>query len=263
MAKKTGAKGSGKEVAKREASLPATVLERDVGEGFEGADRESYAIPFLVVLQKGSPQCDDADGAYIEGAKPGMFLNTATGELFDGGKGVVVVPAQFQRRLVEWVPREEGGGYRGDHSPDDFDLWKLPRDDSNRFLLDNGNQLVDTRYHFCIHITEEGPRPAVIAFTSTQIKKSRQWMTRMSMIKMPGKDGKKFTPPTYSHAYRITTVNESNDKGSWKGIKVATDHLLTESESDIYNAAKAFREQITSGQAKVEPPEGGPSGDDF
>ena len=40
----------------------------DAGAGMEGAGQESFAIPFLSVLQKGSPQVDEASGAALEGA---------------------------------------------------------------------------------------------------------------------------------------------------------------------------------------------------
>ena len=38
----------------------------------------------------------------------------------------------------------------------------------------------------------------------------------MMGMKMQGKNGL-FTPPTYSHIYRLKPVHMSNDKGSWFG----------------------------------------------
>ena len=37
--------------------------------------------------------------------------------------------------------------------------------------------------------------------------------------KMQGKNGM-FTPPTYSHIYKLKTVQQSNDKGTWFGWDV-------------------------------------------
>jgi hypothetical protein len=74
----------------------------DAGAGFEDADANAYAIPFLQILQSGSPQCKKSDGAYIKGAEEGMFYNTVTQELYDGDEGVVVIPCHYMQRFVEW-----------------------------------------------------------------------------------------------------------------------------------------------------------------
>jgi hypothetical protein len=239
------------------AKLPSTMLmslEGDAGAGFENADRESYAIPFLVVLQTNSPQCDDDSDAYVKGAKAGALMNTATGELFDGKKGVELVPAHFARRFVEWAPRDSGGGFKGEHKQEDVDGLKPARDASGRFVLNNGNYLMDTRYHYCVMITKDGPVPVLFALSSTQIKKSRSWMTRMSGLKLVGKGGKKFTPPMFSHAYLITTVSESNDKGSWKGVNIESGRKLTDKEAVFYFAAREFKKQVQDGVVRVDRP---------
>jgi len=264
--KKTGekntVKGKEKEIAKRSLSsvvknLPVGLMnfEADRDAGFEMAGRDAYAVPFLIVLQTNSPQCAEDQGAYVKGAKPGMFLNTATKELYDGKKGVVIVPASYQHKFTEWVPRDQGGGYRGEHLYEDVDTTVLKRDPSGKFLLDNGDVLVDTCYHFCLHLTEQGPRMIVLALSSTQLKKSRNWMTLMKTIKLEGKGGGKFTPPMFSHSYKLTTVTEANDKGTWKGVMVELDHQLNPtSEVDTYELAKQFSQQIRSNKAKAAEP---------
>ena len=44
-------------------------------------------------------------------------------------------------------------------------------------------------------------------------------------FKMQGKNGL-FTPPTYSHIYNLSTVQMSNDKGTWFGWDVSKLVLL-------------------------------------
>ncbi len=244
------------ETKTRETNLPAAPLdfERDAGKGFETADRDAYAIPFLVILQTNSPQCQEGDAQWIKGAKAGSFMNTATKELYDGKMGVLLVPAYYQHKLVEWVPRDAGGGYRGEYLPQDMDVSKLNRNESGKFVLDNGNYLSDTRYHFCIQLTDDGPRMIVLSLSSTQIKKSRVWMTQMQTLKMTGSSGKRYTPPTYSHAYRLTTTLESNDKGRWFGVTIVNDHPLRIKENDFYLLAKEFARQVGAGIAKPEQP---------
>ena len=228
-------------------------FEQDAGDGFGNADKDSYAIPFLIVLQSNSPQCTEGEPQYRDDARPGMFFNTATEDLYDGKKGVEVVPVHFQRRFVEWVPRDMGGGYRGDHAPEDVDLSAMRRDDSGKFILENGNTLIDTRYHFCLIISGQTIQNAVIALSSTQIKKSRMWMTKMNSIKLDGQRGK-FTPPSYSHVYRLTSTLESNDRGSWRGVEAKLERVLNDTEQAVYETAKEFKAMIVSGAARIEEP---------
>ena len=77
-----------------QATLPAAMAQafaNDAGRGMEEADKDSYAIPFLAILQGLSPQIES-----VEGARPGMICNTITNELF---KECLVIPCYYQRRF--------------------------------------------------------------------------------------------------------------------------------------------------------------------
>ena len=78
------------EVAAQQASTALAImsdLEQDAGAGFDGMTQEDYALPFLRLLTSTSPEVGEIDGAL-----PGMMLNSVTGEVFDGKKGIAVVP---------------------------------------------------------------------------------------------------------------------------------------------------------------------------
>jgi len=83
-----------KQVAKRqEAGLPSNALfEADAKKGFENVDQESIALPILKLLQNGSAEAQRKHANYVEGADPGMFFNTVTRQLYDGEKGMHVIP---------------------------------------------------------------------------------------------------------------------------------------------------------------------------
>lgn len=220
--------------------------------GFEEADKDSYAIPFLVPLQKGSPQCEEEGGEYVEGAKPGMIYNTVSGELFDGKKGISVIPCHYTRTFVEWKPRKAGGGFVGEHLPEEGLQATTNRDpETNRDILPNGNDLVDSRNHYVLLVKEDGStEPALITMASTNIKKSRRWMTRMQNLSANAPDGRKFTPPMYAHVYTLKTMFESNDKGTWYSWEVQPGQQQVES-LQVYEQAKSFRKQVKSGGAKA------------
>ena len=220
----------------------------DAGAGFEDAGQSAYAIPFLQILQSGSPQCKKSDGAYIKGAEEGMLFNTVTQELYDGDEGVVVIPAHFMQRFVEWKARESGGGFVREYLPSEAPTGSTTKDDKNRDLLPNGNTLVDTRNHYVLIKKPDGSlTPALIAMSSTQLRKSKQWMSVMQGIKVKGPEGFQ-TAPMMSRQYKLTTVPESNDKGSWFGFKVEMAGMV--SDPAEYAEARAFRDAVRSGAAK-------------
>ena len=231
----------------------ASMYEEDANSGFENADAEAYAIPFLNILQSGSPQVKKSDGAYIKGAEEGMMFNTVTQEVISGEDGVQVIPCYYKRSFVKWAPRETGGGYRGEVMPSDPQVTAGKTNADGELIDAEGNNLVDTRTHYVLVLDKNGGyQPAVISMSSSQIKKSRQWMSRMNGLKLARKDGTLFTPPMFSHVYHLTTTAESNDQGSWFGWKIETGSAVE--NAALYQAAKAFRDAVSSGEVKEQQP---------
>lgn len=234
----------------------------DVGAGMEGADKDSFAIPFLKVLQKISPQVDEADAAYVEGAKGGMLFNSVTQELFDGKEGLIFLHCAYQRRFLLWAPRGAEGGFKGEHMPEDVAAMRadgrLVEFEGKLYVpLEDGtvnpkkcDRMDDTRSHFGLVIDEVtgGYTPVLLPMASTQIKKSKLIMAMLSAAKVKGPNGM-VTPPTWVTKIRLSTAIESNDQGSWSGLKVAGEGFITSQE--IYNAAKEFHALVSSGEAKV------------
>jgi hypothetical protein len=90
--------------------------------------------------------------------------------------------------------------------------------------------------------------PALIALSSTQLKKSRQWMSIMQGIKVKGPEGFQVAP-MMSRKYKLTTVPESNDKGSWFGFKVEIAGIVEDPAE--YAEGQAFRQAVRTGKAKA------------
>lgn len=253
-----------KEVVKKdENALLAAGIDfgADAGAGMEGADKDSYAIPFLRVLQKLSPQCDEADAQYIEGAKGGMLINTVTNELYDGDTGVVILPCAFQRRFLRWAPRGSERGYMGEMLPEEVAEMRaegLVKELEGRLYVadSDGNvsekksdRIVDTRSHFCLVVDDEGNASQVVfPLASTQIKKSKQLMSMLTSAKIATANGH-ITPPTWMNKIRVTTTLESNDQGSWYGVKFTGENFIE--SPDLYAAGKAFHDAIAAGELKA------------
>jgi hypothetical protein len=200
----------------------------------------------LRLLTSTSPEVGDVDGAL-----PGMILNSVTGELFDGKRGVQVVPCAYIRQYIEWAPRGQGSGAPVHIYPATSDILSQTHRDpgDNKDYLDNGNYIENTANHYVMVIDENGvPSPALIVMKSTQLKKSRKWNSMMQSVKMTGKNGL-FTPPMYSQIYRLTTTAESNDKGKWFGWEIERTGPVE--SNDIYMACKQFAQSVSAGDVKV------------
>ena len=91
-------------------ALAPNVFEADANAGGENISQEDLALPFLKVLGQLSPEINKVHAKYIEGAEPGMILNTVSGHLYDGKKGIEVVPVHYKRQLVEWQDRGSSTG---------------------------------------------------------------------------------------------------------------------------------------------------------
>ena len=234
---------------KEEAGAVATTMfEADANAGSQNISQEDLALPFLKVLGQLSPEINTRDAKYIKGAQPGMILNTVTGDYYDGEKGIQVLPVFYKRQYIEWQDRGESmGAPVAIHEVNSDLLGKVTRDKSNKDRLPNGNYLENTASHFVV-LLGKTPTTALISMKATQLKVSRKWNSIMMGIKMQGKNGL-FTPPTYSHIYKLKTVQMSNDKGTWFGWDVSKVGPID--DKAMYDQAKSFSQNISKGNVQV------------
>ena len=233
---------------KKSAGLPANMFEDDAAKGLGAIGQEDLALPFLKILGQLSPEVNKRDGKYVEGAEPGMIFNSVSGELYDGVKGIDVIPAFYKLEYIEWKDRGEGPGAPVAIYDSSSDIMSKTKPDANyKDRLPNGNYIEKTASHFVI-ITGDSPSTALISMKSTQLKISRKWNSMMSGIKLKGQNGL-FTPASFSHIYRLKTTQMSNDKGTWFGWEVSKVGPITDQQ--LYQQAKSFSESISKGAVKA------------
>ena len=87
-------------------AIPAHVKESS-GLGNENISSEHMMVPRVKQLQQLSNEVDENHSEYIEGAKPGDFINTVTKENY--GKEIHVINVHFKEEYVVWGKREKGG----------------------------------------------------------------------------------------------------------------------------------------------------------
>ena len=233
---------------KKSAPLPANMFEEDAAKGLGAIGQDDLALPFLKILGQLSPEVNKRDGKYVEGAEPGMIFNSVTGDLYDGVKGIDVIPCFYKLEYIEWKDRGEGPGAPVAIYDSSSDIMsKTKADASYKDRLPNGNYIEKTASHFVI-ITGDSPSTALISMKSTQLKISRKWNSMMSGIKLKGKNGL-YTPASFSHIYKLKTTQMSNDKGTWFGWEVSKVGPIT--DASLYQQAKSFSESISKGAVKA------------
>ena len=233
---------------KKSAPLPANMFEDDAAKGLGAIGQEDLALPFLKILGQLSPEVNKRDGKYVEGAEPGMIFNSVSGELYDGVKGINVIPCFYKLEYIEWKDRGEGLGAPVAIYDSSSDIMSKTTPDANyKDRLPNGNYIEKTASHFVI-VSGDSPSTALISMKSTQLKISRKWNSMMSGIKMKGANGM-FTPASFSHIYKLKTTQMSNDKGTWFGWEVSKVGPVT--DKGLYDQAKGFSENISKGSVKA------------
>ena len=233
---------------KKSAGLPSNIFEEDAAKGLGKIGQEDLALPFLKILGQLSPEVNKRDGKYVEGAEPGMIFNSVTGDLYDGVKGIDVIPCFYKLEYIEWKDRGEGPGAPVAIYDSSSDIMSKTKADANyKDRLPNGNYIEKTASHFVI-ITGDSPTTALISMKSTQLKISRKWNSMMSGIKLKGKNGL-YTPASFSHIYKLKTTQMSNDKGTWFGWEVSKVGPIT--DASIYQQAKTFSDSISKGAVKA------------
>ncbi len=250
----------------------AAMVEDDAGQG-HGFEKGDLAIPFLRVLQSNSPQVKRKEAAYIDGAVEGHFLHTAQLRTYDGEAGIDVIPVHFMRQATLWWPREQGGpkGEKGFVRevpiPEAQEILKTcTKNEKGKDVTPDGQELVFAALYYVMVVAKDGSATfenLAFPLTSTQLKKARSWNAVIQGSRLPNANGVgSYNPAMYGYVYHITTVPESNNKGSWMGVKIVQGEALLKyvdgapaegfpGAAQLYLAAREFKALVGAGRVKT------------
>lgn len=231
--------------------------------GQEDFAMSDLATPYLAILQTNSPQVNPTNEKYIDGASAGMIFNTITGQTFlslaipnkAAPEGVLVICVKMIKRMIEWVSRDNGGGFVAAYELNDPVIRTLKPHAEKRGVLINpktGNEVRETAYHYVLALPPSGPEFAVVALSSTGLSLHKRWDTLIASRKetrlVNGQAVIK-SIPGIMQIFRLTTKGESNKQGSWFGYQVEPVGLLnTES---VFKEALEYRKKIEAGEIKT------------
>jgi len=155
---------------KKEVDVLSFINKEDTTEGFEAITRETMAIPFVRILQKGSPQIDRNKSEYIPEATEGEFFNTVTKEVY--GEKIKLIVLKFERIYIEWRPLR--GGFVGYHTIENAE--RIAADKTfGAWKTEDGNILQENYVYLSLIVGHEQEGICVLSLSSTMIKPAREW----------------------------------------------------------------------------------------
>lgn len=228
---------------KKAAQTPSSILFRDdANKGFENVRQESLALPILKLLQNGSGEAQKRNQNYVEGAEPGMFLNTVTKKLYDGDKGINVIPCYHKTEYQEWAEFGTGSGRPENIYPADSDILSKTTKDGARDRLPNGNYILNVHQNFVLIVGDDGhAESALISMSASQGKVAKKWLSLQMSQTMSDEQGT-FTPASFAFAYKLTSVLNSGKGNQWYGYNVVTAGAVK--NADLYKRAKQFHDSL-------------------
>lgn len=194
----------------------------------QGAGRQNVnaardmQIPFLEILQSGSPQLKRGNAKYIKEAQQGDILNTVTGKLYTtyepDGKPLVVTVVDFVPQWIEWKLRHLGGGFIKAHKDEMVMAQTVkggPKGKDDVLRNNPEHAIVPTASYAVLVEDPDGRYLAAISMKSSQLKKSRKWQSQIAALKDP-RDESIVLPSFYSQ-WELSTALEEFAEGSAYG----------------------------------------------
>ena len=211
------------QVAEAKSTAVANIMDdlfENAGQGMESIGVEDMQIPFLRLLQPLSPQLLKTDSKFIKGASAGDLFNTVTGQFWEADEGLTVLVCAYTTKFLEFQLREAGGNFMGEFLPSHPDIRNTERVGANE-MLPSGNELVRAAQFLVLGVGKDGVTTQMICdMKKTQMKVAKQWNTKIAGLKIMHPEKGLFNPPMWAMPWRITTVQETNDKGSWFNFAV-------------------------------------------
>ena len=116
-------------------------------------------------------------------------------------------------------------------------------------MLNNGNEVQETAQYFALIVNnEDEPQEALLSFTSSQLSFSRRWNSMLRTSRVKNSAGDTVLAPMFANIYRIKTVEQSNDLGSWYGFTVEREKGTP---LELARLARDFMTAARSGEVKV------------
>lgn len=235
-----------------------SMLYADAGGGMEEATTSDFIIPRIAILQGLSPRVTKGSDEYDPSLKVGDIFDFSSKEALSSP--LLVVPMFFQKRWLQWPwPRRA----RERKPPiavfeDASCLHELgcERDDvSGKMITADGDSIIEETAIWYVINWEHNRQMSVISFASSRLRAHKEWLHLCRTERMSNGA----IPPTYYRGYLLSTVPQSNEKGSWVGWQIDRSEKLQDlmgndlsDMKSLMEDIKSFKEALNIGKARVD-----------
>jgi len=255
-------------VAKKESSgliVPdnlANMFVEDAGAGQAGVGKDDLALPFIKIIQNGSPERKKSHAKFIQGTEEGDIFNNVTKEVWKKDDGIYVVPCAYRFAYPIFIPMEPyGGGILGELDPSDPIIQQAVRDENNRDMLPKeyaeklgapAVEMVPTAEHYVLVVDQKTGtfQEALLYMKGASRKVSRVWNTQIKM-QTAKIDNRLIKLPSFGAIWHLSTVEKTKENKTWCEYSVIG-RVSYVQDAEMYEQAKSFSELIESGQVKVQ-----------
>lgn len=228
-------------------------MSQDAAVHVDDTNPDDIAMPRLRILQSASDQVKKSSSDYVFGAEEGDLFNTLNKTIYKAEDGLLFVPAKRTVVYLEWKDQSTGGGLVRNYGDNAEPFLNALEGENGKRMSKAGNEIVKT-YNFFGYVVDVKTKTAqevVISMSKTQAKKAKHFyaLIRSLTDKNTGKQ-----LPEYAGVYKLTTVAESNDKGSWFNYNIEPVGYtlgIPEIGARIYSQAESFAKLIADNSAKT------------
>lgn len=212
------------EEKKEEEKFLATAAQTESNAGFEDINSDTLSITFIKLLQKLSPELDEAKPEYNKDAKVGMFTNSVTKELMGNKFKCIVIG--FERIYAEWKP--DRGGLVGYHSPAQATALTVSTK-FGKWKTEEGNELIENYMYKVLIEGQEEKGIMVIAMVSSNITVAKGWNRELTTTIMG--DGTKALP--HFMVWEIGSILVTKGQNSWYKYEVKKAGLISKQQYEL------------------------------
>lgn len=223
---------------------------KSTGQGADSIDSRVLGMPFISIIQKGSPEFDETHRNFktkgIAGCKPGQLLFAPERLILP--QPLQVIPVAQTALYTEWKPRDQQGGFVGNQplsiatSKDYSRGPKGSKEEHKEYL--GKNEIIYTIFVMVLFKHGDKWKRGMISFTSTSLKQARAWLKGIRSVRYA--DLPNVEPPIFAASYLLDSYADNNPKGSWYGWVIKQDRVfdLIKDEELLVMAEKASQDAL-------------------
>lgn len=205
--------------------------------GFEGTDAQTFKTPFLKILQALSPELKESDPKFVPEAKMGLLFNTATQNV---SKELEIIILKVEHTLVVWQPNR--GGFVGRYSKAMEGEVVTEKEGVQKWDKD-GNHVMDTIEFYCLNVNNP-TEIFVFPLSAASLKHAKSFATRLRMLTIDGVT----VGVSWAGIWKISTVEETNDKGSWYTLGATPEFIRSITPEEKHNLINPAKEMLKTAE---------------